>query len=72
MSKNKVWLTEYPLWKAAHGCIDMSQEENRNIKQDWLQRVMHNDQGMISLILSHRLFDSKQYEQYSLLSLSKG
>jgi len=30
MSKNKVWLTEYPLWKAVHDCIDMSQEENCN------------------------------------------
>ena len=29
MSKNKVWLTEYRLWNAAHDCIDMSQEENR-------------------------------------------
>ena len=32
MSKNRVRLTEYRLQKAVHDCIDMSQEENRNIR----------------------------------------
>jgi len=40
MSKNKVWLTEYRLWKAAHDCIDMSQEENCN---------MNNEDGLLAM-----------------------
>jgi len=53
MSKNKVWLTEYRVWKAAHDCIDMSQEENRNITPLlWLEITELNDDQVSKLYLA--------------------
>ena len=53
MSKNKVWLTEYRLWKAAHDCIDMSQEENRNITPLlWLEITELDDNQVSKLYLA--------------------
>jgi len=53
MSKNKVWLTDYPLWKAAHDCIDMSQEKNHNITPLlWLEITKLDDDQVSKLYLA--------------------